>query len=490
MHPKKLNCWEYKKCGREPGGININESGVCPAAADSSYSDINAGTCGGRFCWAVAGTFCSGEVQGTFAEKRDSCMSCDFFNLVRAEEGTANLRTKFLQFVSLESGSSILNSMSYKYIKRGKRFLIQGETGNAAYIIQRGSCLVIVEKGGELHPVAHRSEGDIVDMTALFTGEPRSAHVEAETDMEMWVLDKTQFAKISQNDPDLLDFLTELAADRFDSKRPTADRTIGEYTATAIIGRGGYSIVYQGVDTCLNTPVAIKMLRHNLAMDHDYISGFRNEAETIASLNHTNIIKLYDVEERFKTIFIITEFIEGESLRDMLDRIKSVPPLEVADYLLQVCSGLAYAHKQKIIHRDINPSNIFVQPGGQVKIIDFGLACPIGTVDIDSFGTFYIAPEQIRAEVVDQRTDIYALGITAYELVTGQKPFIEEKLGPLMKKQLNNEIPDPKAKTPDLPEALRMFILKASRRDPAERFQNMRQAADVLKTLTEYIVPQ
>ncbi len=238
----KINCWEYKKCGREPGGTSIAELGVCPAAADVSFGGINSGKCGGRFCWAVAGTFCGGKPQGTYAQKRKSCLTCNFYHLVHAEEGTANLRTKFLRFVAQDTQSPLLKGMSYKHIKAGERFITQGDPEEAAYIIHRGSCLVIVEKDGQLHPVGHRGEGDIVGMMAILTGEHHSAHVEAETDMDVWVLDKTRFNEISRNDTELLSFLTELAADRFDSRRPIADRTIGKYVATDIIGSGGYSI--------------------------------------------------------------------------------------------------------------------------------------------------------------------------------------------------------------------------------------------------------
>ncbi|UCH21322.1 MAG: serine/threonine protein kinase, partial [Deltaproteobacteria bacterium] len=146
MAPKRLNCWEYKQCGRETGGENAKALGICPAAVDTSFDGINSGICGGRFCWAVAGTFCAGEAQGTFAEKRESCLSCDFFRRVRAEEGTANLRTKFLKFVILDEFKPLMEGISYKHVKAGERFIAQGEEGEYAYIIQRGSCMVIVEK--------------------------------------------------------------------------------------------------------------------------------------------------------------------------------------------------------------------------------------------------------------------------------------------------------------------------------------------------------
>ncbi|MBT8363703.1 MAG: serine/threonine protein kinase, partial [Deltaproteobacteria bacterium] len=289
-----------------------------------------------------------------------------------------------------------------------------------------------------------------------------------------------------KEDPELLEFLTELVASRFDSRRPTADRVIGKYMATDIIGRGGYSIVYRGLNTDLSMPVAIKMLRHNLAMDPDFIGGFRNEAKTIASLKHRNILRVYDIEERFNTVFIIEELVEGESLENMLRRLKCIPPKLAISFLIQICSGLQYAHKKGIIHRDINTSNIFVQQNDRLKLLDFGLSCPIGTEDFASFGTMaYMAPEQIESEPMDQRTDIYALGITAFEMLAGERPFPETDPQKLIDLHLNSGIPDPADVVPNISEPLRQFILKACRQNPNQRYQTASQALDDLNCLAD-----
>ena len=316
------------------------------------------------------------------------------------------------------------------------------------------------------------------------TGEPRGAHVEAETDMEVWVLKRAQFENISKEQPGLLGFLTELVADRFDSRRPIADRTIGKYVATDIIGRGGFSIIYKGMHLGLNMPVAIKMMRHDLAVDPDFLSNFQNEAKTIASLNHENIIKIYDIEERFRTVFIIMEYLEGESLDAMLEQPKSIPPALAVHYLIQICSGLQYIHQRGIIHRDINSSNVIVEQNDQLKILDFGLACPMGTVDFSSLGTIaYMAPEQIEGDPMDQRTDIYAVGITAYEMVAGSRPFPENDPQILMEMHLTHDIPDPAAGTPNLPKDLQRFIIKACRRNPDSRYGDMGQALTDLRRI-------
>ncbi len=483
-HKKRLNCWEVMMCGREQGGKNIAEYGVCPAAADPSYDGINSGKCGGRICWAVAGTFCGGCTQGSFADKRPSCLNCDFYEMVQDEEGMANRQTKFLQFLFQEKRSPFFDKMTYRHVKAGERFVVQDAVEDTAYIIQRGSCLVIVEKDGKLHPVDHYGEGDIIGGLGILTGEPRRAHVEAETEMDLWVMTRDRFDEMTEKDPALLDFVTELVADRLDSRRPTAYRTIGKYVATNIIGRGAFSIVYKGRHTGLNMPVVIKMMRHDMALYPDFLDSFRNEAKTIAGLTHDHIVRVHDFEERYRTLFIVMEYLRGDSLKNMICHLRAIPPKLAADYLIQICSALAYAHKRGIIHRDINPSNIMVQPDDQIKILDFGLACSTGTEDFSNTGTpYYMAPEQIDAGPVDPRTDIYALGITAYEMLTGRRPFPEDDAIALLDMHLTQDIMDPGHLVPDIPDELRKFILKAARCDPDRRYQDVGQAMAALRPL-------
>jgi tRNA A-37 threonylcarbamoyl transferase component Bud32 len=481
MSQKKLNCWEYMQCQRQPDGKMVSKLGGCPAATDDSFDGINYGKNAGRICWAVAGTCCGGEVQGTFAEKRNSCTGCEFYQMVQEEEATSESNRKFLSYFSKDEANPLLKKMTCRPVKAGERFIIQGDIGEQAFIIQRGSCLQVVEKGGELHPVGHLGRGDIVGATSLLTEEPQNFHVEAETDMELWILERSLFDDISKENPDLLDFFTEIVASRFDSRRPTADRVIGKYIATDIIGQGAYSIVYRGVHQGLNRPVAIKMMRHNLAIDPEFQNTFRNEAKTIAAMNHPNIIRIYDIEERYRTMFIIEELVEGQSLKELLGHLRAIPLKATVDFLIQICTGLEYAHSKAIIHRDINATNILVQTDDHLKILDFGLACPIGTEDYASSGNVaYMAPEQVDSLAMDQRTDIYAVGITAYEMITGRRPFPEDNARDLLQMHLECEIPDPCDILPTCPRSLRDFIMKACRLSPEDRYQD---AAGALKDL-------
>ncbi len=487
MGPKKINCWEYYGCGREPGGKNVNPLGICPAAQDSSYEGINSGTCAGRFCWAVAGTFCEGKCQGSYAQKQSSCRNCDFFKTVIAEEGTLNLRTKFLRFLPPHTKNSILAKLDLKRIPRSTRFIAQGDTLDEAYIIRRGSCIRVVEKENTLHPVDHRGEGDILNMSALFTGEPVNSHFEAETDMEVWVLKRSFFEKIPARDPDLFNFLTEIVADRFDSTRPISDRTIGPYLATDIIGRGGYSIVYKGIDSLNNRSVAIKMLRHNLVMDSAFLDKFRNEAKIVAKLDHENIIRVFDIKERYQTAFIIMEYLQGQSIAARLKQVGKIPCEEATPYLIQACRAIDYAFGKGVLHKDINPENLMVRKNGQVKLLDFGLASFIHDDDDLLDGAFsYLAPEICRGESSSIHSEIYSLGITAFEMVTGKRPYPETDQAAFLKMRCETEIPDPAGFMTEIPHWLQQFIVKACRLDPHRRYGDMKEAlGDLLKAEIE-----
>jgi serine/threonine protein kinase len=273
-------------------------------------------------------------------------------------------------------------------------------------------------------------------------------------------------------------------ADRLDSRRPTAYRTIGKYVATDIIGKGGFSIVYKGEHKDLGMPVVIKMMRHNMALYPEFMESFRNEVKIIAGLNHEHIVKVYDFDERYRTFFIVMEYVQGDSLKDMIGHLKKLPLKLTVKFLNQICSALEYAHQQGIIHRDINPSNIIIQPNDQLKIFDFGLACPIGTEDFSGTGTaYYMAPEQIEGDPVDPRTDIYALAITAFEMLTGRRPFPEDDLKFLFDLHLSRNIPDPAEVVPDIPPLPSDFIIKAGRCKPDERYQNVAEATDDLQSL-------
>lgn len=391
----------------------------------------------------------------------------------------------FFQAIPRTELCFLLNALHKTLVSAGERIISRGEPGECLYLIQKGACCVFVEVDGQIRRIAKLKTGDVVGEMGVLTGEPRTANVDAETDMVLWKLPAGQFNALAESHPDLRLFLTEIMSNRFDSSVFVGDRTIGKYVLSNKIGKGGWGIVYRGMHKLLKMPVAIKMMKHDMAMEPEFLKNFRQEAETIARMRHPNIVSVYDIEEIYRTIFIIMEYLEGISLEDLLDKVGPLPPERCADILLQICAGLECAHKYDIVHRDIKPGNIFLLENDQAKLLDFGLACAPGTEDLDIAGTVYYAPpEQIEGRPVDFRADLYSLGIMAFEMLAGERPYPESDLAKLMDMHCNADIPDPRDFVPDLPLQLRDFIVTCCRRDPDQRYRSASQAREHLLPLS------
>jgi serine/threonine protein kinase len=223
-------------------------------------------------------------------------------------------------------------------------------------------------------------------------------------------------------------------------------------------------------------------MRHDMAQNTDFADHFRKEAQLIAGMSQRNIVKVYDIEERYRTIFIIMEHLDGSSLETILQQKGRLPVERAVNFVVQACLGLNYAHQRGIVHLDIKPANLFVLPNDRLKILDFGLACCADSEDFCLLGTVhYTSPEQVLGNPVGPYTDLYSLGMTAYEMLTGTRPFPEDDLKALADMHLNEDIPDPAELVPDLPELFRKFIIKSTRRTIEQRYQNVDEA---LKDLT------
>jgi eukaryotic-like serine/threonine-protein kinase len=392
------------------------------------------------------------------------------------------------QIISRMGLSALLNSLHKISIRPGQKIITKGEPGDCFYLIQKGNCVVFVETPDRVHIIARLKPGDVVGEMAVLTGEPRLASVSAETEMILWRIGKDQFEALAETNPDLRLFLTEIMVNRFDTSSFTGDRTIGKYVLSKRIGRGSWGIVYLGMHKHLKMPVAVKMLKHDMAMEKEFLEIFRREAEIIASICHQNIVYVYDIEEVYKTIFIIMEYLDGVPLREYLKKLWQLPVELCVKILLQICDGLSCAHNHNIVHRDIKPENIFLVENDFVKILDFGLACVPGTEDMNVMGTvFYASPEQIECAPVDIRSDLYSLGIMTYEMITGKRPYPELSVDDLMYRHCSEDIPDPAESLPALPEKLRDFIIKCCQRDPDRRYQNAQQAKEDLLKLSGFL---
>lgn len=387
-----------------------------------------------------------------------------------------------------EAVPGFFHAMTYKHVEQGERFIRQGDEADNFYIILKGSCVVLTEKDNVVYTIARLGAGDIVGEMAVFIGERRNSHVDAETDLDLLSMGREQFERLSQEYPQLGNYLSEVVTRRLSTSKVTTERKIGKYLITERIGVGGSSIIYKGIHSILNMPVAIKMLNHEMAIDPDFIRIFSNEAKIIAQLNHPHIVKVYDIEEMYRTIFIIMEYIDRISLKDILKNTPKLPISKLLDITTQICFGLEYAHKHGITHQDINPSNILVRSDGQAKIIDFGLACSTGCIDTNFLfpGTlFYISPEQIKGEPADERSDIYSLGMTVYEMIAGHMPFSGDDAKTVLNWHLQQDIPDTRPIFPDLPDELHNFLMRTIRKDPAARYHDVSEILDELLPLAE-----
>lgn len=397
------------------------------------------------------------------------------------------MRTELFRVAPQNLNRLLLDALTKATFPAGKRIVHQGTNGDRLFILHKGSCIVNLEKNQELHSIVRLKTGDVFGEMALITGDYRSAHIDAETEVTVWTLDRNDFERICDGCPELIEYLTDLATERLCSRRITAEKNIGRYRITDVIAEGGWSIVYKGFHSALGLPVAVKMLKHSMALDSDFFETFRKEAETIAGLNHDHIVRVYDIEHVYKTVFIIMEYLSGLTLREIIGQGFGLPMSRVLKILMQIAAALDYAHGQGVVHQDVKPGNIFVQENDRVKIVDFGLATPIGGCSDDLPGTpYYMAPEQIEGDPVDARTDIYSLGITAYEMVTGKLPFSND-ICQVLEYHITKDTPDPRELNPDLPEEFAQFVKTATEKTGDARFRNMSEVLFALNSMAKNV---
>lgn len=346
-----------------------------------------------------------------------------------------------------------------------------GEPGETMYIIVEGLVLVKVtdEEGRERH-VCWLGPREMFGEMALVTGELRTADVVAEKVTTCVAVDRAPFQALMQYDHSVAAFLTELVGRRL-LEGGQIDR-VGKYRVLHELGRGGMGTVFAGYHEALRRPVALKMLNHELVLDPVFARRFDEEAELVASLQHPGIVQVYDHEHAYATHFIVMELLRGETLAVVMARERQLEEGFVRRVIHQLASALAYAHACGITHRDVKPENVMLPDGKPAKLMDFGIAGPMGDPDDGGpIGTpAYMSPEQMRGEGQDARTDIYALGVMAYEMLTGDLPFYDDDVDVLMAMKSNQPFPAVRDYRPAVSDSMVEFIARACAADPVNRF--------------------
>ena len=265
----------------------------------------------------------------------------------------------------------------------------------------------------------------------------------------------------------------------------------GRYEILKSIGEGGMANVYVGYDTILNRKVAIKILRGDLANDEKFVRRFQREALSASSLSHPNIVEMYDVGEDDGIYYIIMEYIEGKTLKQLIKKRGSITLSEAIDIMLQLTDGIAQAHDSYIIHRDLKPQNVMIKEDGTVKITDFGIAVALNSTQLTQTNSVmgsvhYIPPEQASGKGSTIRSDIYAMGILFYELLTGSLPFRGDNAVEIALKQMHDPIPSVRKKNPSIPQSVENIILKATAKNPKNRYADAKEMhADLLTALND-----
>jgi serine/threonine-protein kinase len=268
----------------------------------------------------------------------------------------------------------------------------------------------------------------------------------------------------------------------------------GRYELLELIGKGGMSSVYKAHDRLLDRQIAVKILHPHFTEDEEYVERFRREARAVAQLSHPNIVTVIDRGEDEGRQFIVFEYVEGENLKQLLERTGPMPVQDALLLALQMARALAFAHGRGLIHRDVKPQNVLLNADGQAKMTDFGIARSVDVQGVTITGTVlgtseYIAPEQARGERVDAQTDVYSLGVVLYELLVGGVPYEGETFVTVALKHVNEPVPPVLERRPDLPPRVALAVERAMAKSPGERFSSMQEVADELEACLAELDP-
>ena len=264
----------------------------------------------------------------------------------------------------------------------------------------------------------------------------------------------------------------------------------GRYRLEAKLGSGGMSTVYLARDETLDRAVAVKVMHREMSEQPDQLQRFRQEARAVAQLSHPNVVAVIDAGEDGGHPYIVFEYVEGETLKQRIARLGALDVQEALAYTIEIARGVAVAHSRNLVHRDIKPQNVLIDPEGRAKVTDFGIARQLEQDGVTATGrvlgtTDYVAPEQAMGQTVDPRSDLYSLGVVLYEMLLGDVPFHADSQVGVAMKHVNEDLPDVQRRRPEISAAVALVVERATAKDPAERYQHAEAMIDDLETALE-----
>jgi serine/threonine-protein kinase len=252
----------------------------------------------------------------------------------------------------------------------------------------------------------------------------------------------------------------------------------GRYRLESKLGSGGMSTVFLARDETLERWIAVKVMHREISDQPDQIERFRREARAVAQLSHPNVVAVIDAGEDGGYPYIVFEYVDGETLKQRIERVGALPVAEATAYAIEIGRGLAAAHARRLVHRDVKPQNVLIDSEGRAKVTDFGIARSLEADGLTQTGrvlgtTDYVSPEQAMGRGVDARTDIYSLGVLLYEMLTGEVPFTADSVVGVAMKHVNEDMPDVQKRRPEVSSALAAAIERATAKDPKQRYPDM-----------------
>lgn len=367
--------------------------------------------------------------------------------------------------------------MTVSEFRAGDTLIHKGNPGLHMLLIKQGKVTVMLDSKEIM-----LGKGAVLGEMSLLSGRPSKADVIAQTDTEAFVLERDDFQQLMSEHTELASVMTNLMKSRFS----TGDdiQTLGKYKILEQLGEGGMSIVYNALDTVLGREVAIKMLKYEIATSEDFKQRFKREAQIIARLKHPNILHVIETIADYSTEFIVMEKLEGYDLNYYLKHQGVFSGEKTCHILYQIAMALENANSNLsggIIHRDIKLSNIVLDDHDHAKLTDFGIATTNDNASEHYEGTvLYMAPELLLNEAIDHRVDIYALGITAFAMLTGKTPFTASTVDEVIANHLGKAPPVIEELVPDIPAGLAEFIHRALIKEPERRISSWLEVEELL----------